>query len=120
MGTGCAFLRRLDLGDAAFLVHDHAPAHDRRRIAAEVIAVSGIEIGIVPSGAVIPEDQQVVARGILVHAPPEELAQDLGVARVGLSQVLHRVLGEVGALAQVEALGRPTRAGAIELGDHVH
>src|SRR2546423_2852159 len=67
----------------------------------------------------VPDDEQVVARRIMLHTPTEEIAQDSGIAGVGLAEILECILGKLRALAQVEALGRSARAGAVELGNHV-
>src|ERR1700731_1024149 len=67
----------------------------------------------------VPDDEQIMARRIMLHTPAEEIAQDLGVAGVGFAEILDCILGKLRAFAQVEALGGSGRAGAVELCDHV-
>jgi hypothetical protein len=107
-------------GRADRTAHALAAAHERDAASPRCpAALAGIDVGIVPALAVVPEHQQVAARGIVVGRPVDEIFERLGIAGIGFPQLGNGVIGQCAALAQEIARRADIRGMPVELCDQI-
>ena len=78
-----------------------------------------VNVGVVPTGAVIPQHEQIAFGRISLRAPVDEVRQHLRIAGIGLPQLLHDILLDRATLGDVVAVRGELGTFAVELGDDV-
>src|SRR5439155_1184488 len=89
-----------------------------RQPAQPAVPFVGVDVGIVPTLAVIPKHQEVALGGVVPDTPADEVGEDLRIPGVGLAQRCRGIIANLASLALVVPFGCVARR-AVELGDDV-